>query len=116
MLDDECLNTLIQSNEAFLLDEQCKNLEARCLSLQSQLQDGNLPPAPHNSPMFRNEDIEMMLKLPWPGAADQIGQLGPEKMVNLDEESLPQTRLMSWDIEPFSVGQLSRDRPGINLP
>ena len=89
VLDDECLNTLIQSNEAFLLDEQCKNLEVRCISLQSQLQDGNLPPALHNSPMFGSEDIEMMSKLPWPGVTDQIGQPGPEKMVIPDEENLP---------------------------
>ena len=116
VLDDKRLNTLIQSNEAFLLDKQCKNLKVRYISLQSQLQDGNLPPALHNSPMFGSEDIKMMLKLPWPRAVDWIGQPGPEKMVNPDEESLSQTGLMLWDIEPFSMGQLSWDRPGINLP
>ena len=116
VLNDEHLNTLIQSNEAFLLDEQCKNLKARCISLQSQLQDGNLPPAPHNSPMFGSEDIEMMSKLPWPRVMDRIGQPGPEKMVISDEENLPQTGPMSWDIKPYSVGQLSRDGLGLNLP
>ena len=66
--------------------------------------------------MFGSEDIKMMSKLPWPGVMDQIGQPGPEKMVIPDEENLPQTGLMLWDIEPFSMGQLSWDRPGLNLP
>ena len=35
VLNDKCLNILIQSNKAFLLDNQCKNLKARCISLES---------------------------------------------------------------------------------